>query len=184
MAKRKRNRGGAKGPASAPASAVTLAVTAWDLGAAGSANRKQLITEERGELNVETGKIINPNGVTGVRRLSVASLYCRKGLLTTRQSAAAHKLLLAWEQKDRSPPAIQEAKVDHSPKPDDRTAMLVDRQMEYVKVSKHVPAKFAPFIHWVARDDKHLTSMPGYRRTVYMHRLRTGLDLMADSLGM
>ena len=181
--KTKRNRGGVKGAKAAPVSAVSL-YNPWDHGASGPANRKQLITEERGEMNIETGKIINPNNVTGVRRLSVAALYCRKGLLTTRQSAAAHKLLLAWEQKDRSPAAIQEAKVDHSPKPDDRTAMLVDRQMEYIKVSRHVPPQFAPFINWVARDDKHLTSMPGYRRTVYMDRLRKGLDLMADNLGM
>ncbi len=187
---RNRKRGKAKGSAVAPKSMVSLAALPWDPspdwdhGATGAANQKQMMTEERGEVDPKTGKIKNPNGVTGARRLSVAQLYERKGLLTTRQSAAAHELLLAWEQKDRSPAAIQEAKVDHSPKPDDRTAMLVDRQMKYIKISVHIPPQFAPFINWVARDDKHLTSMPGYRRVAYMDRLRKGLDLMADSLGM
>lgn len=187
---RKRKRGNAKGSAPAPKSAVSLAALPWnpnpdwDHGSTGSANQKQMMTEERGEMDPKTGKIKNPNGVTGARRLSVAQLYERKGLLTMRQSAAAHKLLLAWEQKDRSPAAIQVAKVDHSPKPDDRTAMLVDRQMEYIKTSSHIPHQFAAFINWVARDDRHLTAMPGYRRVAYMDRLRKGLDLMADSLGM
>jgi hypothetical protein len=188
--KRKRNRGGVKGKGIAKASAVKLAALPWepnpewDHGATGPANKAQLMTEERGEMDVKTGKLRNPNRVTGARRLSVAQLYERKGLLTVRQLSAAHRLLLAWEQKDRSPAAIQEAKVDHSPKPDDRTAMLVDRQMEYIKIGRHVPQQFAAFVNWVARDDRHITSMPGYRRSVYMDRLRKGLDMMADSLGM
>lgn len=188
--KRKRNRGGVKGAKVAPVKSVSIAALPWnpnpdwDHGATGPANKAQLMTEERGEMDVRTGKLRNPNRVTGARRLSVAQLYERKGLLTVRQSSAAHKLLLAWEQKDRSPAAIQEAKVDHSPKPDDRTAMLVDRQMEYIKVSSHVPQQFAAFVNWVARDDRHITAMHGYRRGVYMDRLRKGLDLMADSLGM
>lgn len=182
MGKRKRNRGGAKGIASAPASAVSL--SSWDHGATGPANRHNLITEERGHMDEKTGKMVNPNGITGVKRLSMAQLYERRGLLTARQSAAAYRLLTAWEQKDRSPPAIQVAKVDHSPKPDDRTAMLVDRQMNYIKEARHVPRSHAKIINWVARDDQRLSAMPGIKFKAGIEALRVGLDMMADSMGL
>lgn len=158
--------------------------TEWDRGADGPAARaRPQLVEGRGELNPKTGKVENPNNVRGVRYLTVAGLYHARGLISARQLRAADALRQAWEQKDRSPPAIQEAKVDHSPKPDDRTAMVVDRAMKYVRMSKHVPEKYAAFINHVARDDKHITSMPGYRRGVYMDRLRLGLDEMADRMG-
>ena len=156
----------------------------WDRGTMGPANQaRPKLVEGRGEIDPDTGEVINPNNVRGVRYLTVAGLYHARKLISDRQLRAADALRQAWEQKDRSPPAIQEVKVDHSPKPDDRTAMVVDRAMMYVKVSRHIPAKYAAFINHVARDDLHITSMAGYRRGVYMDRLRLGLDAMADSMG-
>ena len=179
MAKRKRT---AKGGASEPKSAVTLSCPSWDHGASGKANRTRLQVEERGDMDPNTGKIINPNGVTGVRRLSVAGLYHKRKLLTHRQFRAADTLLQTWEQKDRSPPAINEVKVDHSPKPDDRTAMVVDRAMAYVKITKHIPPQYARFINHVARDDLLISKMRDYS-PLHMRWLRIGLDKMADNMG-
>lgn len=164
---------------------VTLTPCPWDMGADGPANRAMLVREERGEIDPKTGKVRNPNEVYGVRRISVAAQYMLDGHITKRQFAAADQLLKAWEQKDRRPPAINEAKVDSSPKPDDHTIIILDRAWKYAHVAMCIPAKYAAFIVHVARDDRHLSSMPGYRRDgTYMRRLSDGLDMLADNLGM
>lgn len=166
-------------------SEVTIPAYPWDMGADGPANRAMLVREERGEVDPKTGKVRNPNEVYGVRRISVAAQYLLDGHITKRQFAAADQLLKAWEQKDRRPPAINEAKVDSSPKPDDHTIIILDRAWKYAHVAMCIPAKYAAFIVHVARDDRHLSSMPGYRRDgTYMRRLRDGLDMLADNLGM
>lgn len=167
-----------------PKNAVSVAPCPWDMGADGPANRVGLVKENRGEVDHETGQRMKHNGVVGVRRLSVAGRYLAHGLLTRRQFEAADQLRKAWEQKDRSPPAIAEVKVDHSPKPDDRTAIIVDRATAYVRVSRFVPKQYAAYINHVARDDRHIGSMAGYRRKVYMDRLRKGLDMLADNMGL
>lgn len=164
---------------------VSIPAVPWDHGATGQANRVHLVTEPRGEIDPNTGKTINPNNVHGVRRLTVPGLLHRRGKLTTRQFLAADALRAAWEQKDRSPPAIQQVRVDCSPKPDDRTAMVVDRAMAYARIAKHVPAKYAAYVNHVARDNRHLKSLPGYRTgCAYMERLQKGLDMLADKLGL
>ena len=167
-----------------PKSAVSLVVAPWDTGASGAANRVGMIVEDVGDVDPETGEVINPNKIRRVRRLSVAAMYLRAGHLTDRQAAAADVLLKAWEQKDRRPPAINEAKVDASPKADDRTVMVLERAMRYVAVARLVAQSWEPYVMHVARDDRHISSMPGYRKGgPYMDRLRKGLDDLADRLG-
>lgn len=167
-----------------PRKPVTLPPAPWDMGATGpAANTPLRVVERRGDIDPETGKEINPNGIEGTRFLSVAELYFRRGKLTKRQFTAAELLAKAWEQKDRRPPAINGNRVDSSPKPDDRTAIIVDHVMAYVRIARHVPRRYAAFVNHVARDGKFLSSMPGYRKDGrYMDHLATGLDLLMDGL--
>lgn len=178
--KRRLKRHSYQKPSAAP---VSITPFPWDRGADGPAARAmESITEQRGEIDPETGKEINPNGVTGVRRISVAENYYRNGHLTKRQYTAAHALLVAWERKDLTPTLYAE-RVDSSGKPDDRTAILVDHQTAYIRVSRHVPKKYAKFVYHVARDDCKISTLPGYRKgNRFMEYLRTGLDILADNL--
>jgi hypothetical protein len=163
---------------------VTLAPCPWDMGASGPAAQwAPSIIEERGEVDAQTGKMRNPNGVRGRRNISVAEDYHRRGLITARQLAAATALLVAWERKDRRPPAINANRVDSSPKPDDATAIIVDHAMAYVRLARLIPHSHAPWVLHVARDDRPLGSMPGYRRDGRaMERLAAGLEALADAL--
>lgn len=78
--KRRLKRHSYQKPSAAP---VSITPFPWDRGADGPAARAmESVTEQRGEIDPETGKEINPNGVTGVRRISVAENYHRNGHLT------------------------------------------------------------------------------------------------------
>ena len=165
-----------------PKSQVTLAATSWDTGPSTSAQNTLKIIEPVEQKDENTGKMVNPNGVKRARRLSVAEAYRKTGNLTARQASAADKLLKAWEKNHRSPPAIKEIQVDNSPKPDAHIAIKIDRISAYHAIAKLIPKKYSAFVMHVARDDRHITSMHGYRRVIYMERLREGLDALADNL--
>lgn len=132
----------------------------------------------------ETGKRVNPNGVKRARRQSVAQWYLARGYLTRRQADAAHQLLTAWERNQRTPPAIRKVQVDTTPKPDANIDITISRVSAYHSIARLVPPKYRAYVMHVARDDRHLTAMPGYRRVVYMERLQAGLEQLADSLGL
>lgn len=158
--------------------------TTWDAGPDTPAARRMAIVEPAAEIDPATGSRINPNSVKRVRKISVCELYRRRGYLTKREADAADRLIKAWERNHRSPPAIKEIQVDHSPKPDAFIAIQIDRISKYTSIAKHVPNKYRPFVMHCARDDQHLMSMPGYRRNAYMVRLKRGLGLLADGLGL
>ena len=156
--------------------------TMWDKGPDTPAARRMTVTESAGDIDPQTGKRSNPNSVVRKRRISVAELYHRKKHLTKRQFTAAMALLIAWERNRRGPAAIKEIQVDTSPKPDASIAITIDRISKYHAVARLIPKRYEPFVMHVAREGKHITSMPGYRRNAYMDRLRKGLDALADGL--
>lgn len=140
------------------------------------------IVEEAAETDPSTGKKVNPNGIKRTRRISVAEWYVRRGHLTKKQGDTAAKLLKAWERNHRSPPAIKEIQVDTSPKPDAHIAITIDRISKYHRIARSVPKKYQAYVFHVARDDRFLNAMPGYRSNVFMDRLKAGLDILADKL--
>lgn len=126
----------------------------------------------------------SPNGMKRARRLTVADTYHRRGHLTKRQAEAAQTLLNAWECNFKSPPPSNGDRVDTFPKADQHITIKIDRISRYHQVARMVSTHRA-FVMHVARDDLHLSSMPGYRRNgAYMTRLRDGLDALADALGL
>lgn len=145
-------------------------------------NGFKLHTEEVRQLD-DRGKVVNPNGVRRAVRLSVAELYARQGHLTRRQADAAAVLIRAYEANFRTAPAIKAIQVDTFPKPDEHIAILTDRASKYHNVARMVPAKARAYVMHVARDDRHITAMPGYR-PAYMERLREGLEGLAEALGL
>ena len=63
---------------------------AWDMGADGpAAKERHSVTTERGETDPVTGKVRNPNGVTGVRYLSAVDRLTAAGVLPDSAPAAA-----------------------------------------------------------------------------------------------
>jgi hypothetical protein len=131
----------------------------------------------------DRGRVVNPNGVRRAVRLSVAELYARRGQITRRQADAAAVLIRAYEANFRTAPAIKKVQVDTFPKPDEHIAILTDRASKYHAVARMVPAKARAYVMHVARDDRHITAMPGYR-SAYMDRLREGLEGLATALGL
>ena len=156
--------------------------TTWDKGPDTPAARRMSVSESAGDIDPQTGKRVDPNAVRRRRRLCVAELYHRKGHITKRQFTAAMALLLAWERNQRGPAAIKEIQVDTSPKPDASIAITIDRISKYHAVARLIPKQYQAFVMHVARDNNHITSMPGYRRNVHMDRLRKGLDALADGI--
>lgn len=157
--------------------------TNWDTGPNTQAQQAGKVIEAADYIDPETGKRINPNGVKRARRLSVAAQYESRGLLTKRQANAAGVLLRAWEANQKGPPAIKKVQVDTSPKPDAAIAMMIDRVSAYHKIARLIAMQYRAYVLHVARDDRHIGSMAGYRRRVCMERLRKGLDDLADRLG-
>ena len=149
-------------------------------------NKADLNSKEQAAdwVDPETGKKVNPNGVKRVCKLSSAALYRSQGKLTPRQANAAEAVLFAWERNLRTPPAIKKVQVDVSSKPDAHIAILIDRVSAYAFVMSHVPRKGVDVVRHVARDDKRITTLPGYRRVKHMELLRESLDAVADGIGI
>ena len=157
--------------------------TEWDHGPNTQAARAMTVVEDAGEIDPKTGKRVNPNGVKRLRRICVTEWYYRRGHLTRRQADAANKLLSAWEQTLRGPPAIKEINVDSSPKPDANVAIQIDRISGFHNIMRKAPSKYAAYIDHVVIHNRPINSMPGAKRDgKYMKRLAAGLDLLADAI--
>lgn len=156
----------------------------WDHGTGTRAAGFLTVTEGRGERDLKTGRMHNPNNVTGRRRRDIIEFYRDRGLITDRQFKAARLLRISWERTMRSPPAIKAVQVDTTPKPDEFISITLDRIGSYHKIAKTIPKNARPYIDHVVMGNRHIGSMPGYRRRVYMRRLCKGLDRMADLLGI
>lgn len=140
--------------ASEPRDRVSLAMpTAWDPGAAGPANRAGLEIEQVGEIDPETGAIINPNSVTRARRvdrLERMHRCYRQGCrvagkpscfwITTGQYNAAVAIREAFETTQRGPGVdYSRPRVDSSPKPDHAIAILIDAITGWHSVAARIP---------------------------------------------
>lgn len=129
---------------------------------------------------------LDANGRKRRRRLSVIEDMQRRGQIDKRQFEAAKLLQEAWERTMRSPPAIQEIRVDTFPSPDANVAIQIDRQSALVAVSRGVPQRLLYIVAHVVHDNRPVTAlhpgMSGRRVSQHMDNLRAGLDALADHI--
>lgn len=170
MTKRRRT---AKGRAAEPKHKVSLAPmpadgsTQWDMGAPGPANRNRLQREERGALNPETGKVENPNGVTGMRVIDNLQVWhnCflagkrNRAWITTAQFNTAVRIRSAFERTQQAPGTdYRQTRVDSSPKPDHAIGIQIDRMSAFHRVMGHIRGADAAIIwHCVILDQSPST---------------------------
>ena len=190
MAKTKKERAAAerKRQASRRANAkrnrVVLAAMPWDHGAMGAANRIGLVVEERGEVDPATGKITNPNKVTGVRRVDLLDFWNGRGSITTGGMNAAKVLRAAYEQTMRAPPALPDNdRVQSSPKPDHAIDIQVERISRFAKLMRLVADDDREIVTVCVLDGGHPARVYGAVRTRegFAH-LREALDRLHDAM--
>lgn len=165
---------------------VALAAAPWDHGAAGPANRIGLVVEERGELNPRTGKMVNPNGVTGVRRVDMLDLYLRRGVISPRAHAAGQILRALWLRTEmgQCSPWLRD-RVDSSPKPDAAVAVQLDRLSALIRVSRLVRPADERVIDAVCAHGAGVGSLPEYRGAKHhlgLEHLSAALEGLADRM--
>ncbi len=112
--------------------------TAWDAGAMGQANRLNLVTEDAGDQDPDTGKVVNPNGVKRMRRVDMIEVWFRRGIISAAGYNAARQLRNAFEATQRAPGWPDNDRVQSSPKPDHAVTIQIDRLSRYAAVAKHV----------------------------------------------
>lgn len=170
-------------PRKASAAPITLA-TPGDRGATGPANLDGLVEEERGDIDLETGKVINPNRYRGNRRQPWFERYAKKGRLTQEQHAAAARLFAAYEGfPARDPLAAIGETVDRSLWVSDPLAVKVDQRREFYLLWASIPLASRPVVEHVILRDMSLRSIAGcinsHREERHMERLRVGLDAIS-----
>lgn len=167
---------------------VTLASSPWDHGATGPANRVGLVVEDRGEVDPKTGKMRNPNGVTGVRRVDLLEYWHKRGSISTEGFNAGEALRNAFEATMRSKPALPgNDRVQSSPKPDHAVDIMVDRISAFERIMRHVAMKDREIISACVLDNATPAAIRGYRGAGYrkgLAHLREALDRLADALGI
>lgn len=147
MAKRKHPM--QKIPRKQSATPVTLPPSQWDHGATGPANRIGLVVEERGTADA-TGKITNPNRVTGARRVDMLKFWSERGTITPEGYSVATALRAAFENTQRSPgTSFEQDRVDSSPKPDHAVAIQIDRISGFHKINRHLAQADVALVHHV-----------------------------------
>lgn len=165
-----------------PKSEVTL--PSWDQGAMGPANRVGLVSEERGEINPDTGKIINPNGIRGVRRVDMLGVWHRKGVISTAGYSAAELLRNAFEATQCAPGWPEAERVQSSPKPDVAVTIQIDRLSNYHHIAKRVIEGDRKIIA-VCVLGSGTPASAGYRGARYqdgLAHLRDALDRLSDAM--
>lgn len=163
-----------------------VSLPAWDHGAMGAANRHGLVVEERGEVDARTGKMQNPNGVTGVRRVDMLEVYHKRGWISQEGYSAARLLSMAWlnTEKGKCAPWLRE-RVDSSPKPDAAIAIQIDRMSALIRVSRLVPAEDERIVSCVCYDGNaigYLREYRGSRHEAGKAHLRMALDRLYERI--
>ena len=159
----------------------------WDHGATGKANRDGLVIEERGELDPATGRMRNPNRVTGARRLTWLERYAAKGWISPEGYAAGTKLHEAWQRISigTSPPWLRE-RVDSTPRPDHAVTVQIDRREAYHRIWACVPAEDRSVLHWVCCENRSLGAAMrrrgGRGHEAMKARLHQALDRLAMAI--
>lgn len=161
---------------------VTLPM--WDHGAMGAANRIGLVVEERGELDTKTGKMQNPNGVTGVRRVDLLEFWLKRGSISQEGYTAAVLLRNAFEATLRSKPALPDNdRVQSSPKPDHAVTIQIDRISKFQSIMRHVCDSDRAIVRACVMEGRHPSSVYGAMRVREgFEHLRNALDALADSI--
>lgn len=166
------------GRASAEAKRRCVTVPDWDYGAMGHANRHGLVVEERGETCPKSGKVINPNGVTGVRRVDLLEYWHKRGTITHEGYAAAVALRNAFEATQRGKSALPDNdRVQSSPKPDHAVDIQIDRISKYRAVMRHVSDEDRDIVTRCVLHGEHPCRVYGPVRVNYaFEHLRNALD--------
>ena len=192
MAKTKKERAAAerKRQASRRANAkrnrVVLASMPWDHGAMGAANRVGLVVEERGELDPATGKVTNPNKVTGVRRVDLLEFWHSKGTISTGGYNAAVTLRDAYEATMRtgSPALPDNDRVQSSPKPDQAVTIKVHHISRFASLMRRVDSQDREIVSRCVLDGWHPSRIYGALRTREgLDHLRAALDRLHVAMG-
>ena len=160
---------------------VTLPEMPWDRGADGPANRVGLVEEPRGEVDEDTGKVKNPNGVRGVRRRLWVETYWQQGKITRGQLNVARELLDAHEGRKAQDP-LAAIKIDRQTGKPDPQAAAFDKRRKFHAMWAQVPLFARPVIEHVVINNRPLRAMAGCNsaRSAERHleRLRKGLDML------
>lgn len=172
MTKARKRKAGAK--------TATVAASPWDQGASGPANQHGLTTEERGIVDLATGRRINPNRVFGKRRMPIVERMQRQGRLTTSHVAAAQRLYAAYAgHPDKDPLARISDRVDGGGCDDANVAML-DRKREFFHLKALVPPTCWPVVEHVVLEDRPIREMVGCTNpegfAAQLARLAQGLE--------
>lgn len=167
-------------PRKSSSAPITMAATPWDQGADGPANRIGLVDQERGEVDLATGKVINPNRVFGKRRMPMVERMHRQGRLTREHVAAAQRLYAAYAgQPSRDPLAAILDRVDGGGC-DDPNVAQIDGKREFFDLKAMVPAKCWPVVEHVVIEDRPIRDMVGGTNpetfAEHLARLAMGLE--------
>lgn len=180
MGKKGKGKSPAKIPRKPSVAPITMPEVPWDQGAAGPANQVGLVIEERGEVDLTTGKRINPNRVFGKRRMPVFMRMFKQGRIDASHAAAAERLYAAWAgHPTRDPLAAFGDRVDGGGC-DDANVTRIDRQREFFQLKAMVPAKCWPVVEHVVVNDLPIRAMAGCSHAeafaAQLGRLTRGLE--------
>lgn len=158
----------------------------WDHGAMGQANRVNMVVEERADVDPETGKRVNPNGVTGVRRVDLLEFWRNRKSITESGYQAAVRLRNAYEATMCSRPSLPDNdRVQSSPKPDHAISIQIDRISRFEVMMRHVRQADRQIIIACVLDGKHPGALPqfmGDRHREGFAHLRAALDYLSDRI--
>ncbi|AXC50048.1 hypothetical protein DRW48_10415 [Paracoccus suum] len=148
--------------------------------------RAGLVLEDRGEVNAETGRRVNPNKVYGARRVDMLEVWHRRGVISTAGFTAAEKLRDAFEGTQRGPGWPENDRVQSSPKPDHAVTIQVDRISRYAKLAAYVTREDWPIVEACVLDGRTPAAIRGFRGKGYqtgLVALHDALDRMACAMG-
>ena len=158
----------------------------WDHGAMGQANRVNMVVEERADVDPETGKKVNPNGVTGVRRVDLLEFWRNRNSITEGGYQAAVRLRDAYEATMCSKPSLHDNdRVQSSPKPDMAVAIQIDRISRFDAMMRHVRQSDRQIVSTCVLDGKRPCTLPqfkGDRQREGLAHLRAALDYISDRI--
>ncbi len=169
---------------------ITIATTPWDLGAAGPANRANLTVEDAAEIDPETGKVVNPNGLKRARRVDMLEVWHRRGTISTAGYNAAEKLRDAYEATGKSPGWPDNDRVQSSPKPDHAVTIQIDRLSAFAALMARVCNGDRAIVWHCILEGHAPTTVVINRRKPYaldnaagMAHVREALDRLAAAMG-
>lgn len=167
-------------------SKADVSLSRWDQGAMGPANRIGLVTEDRGDVDPDTGEVRTHNNVKGVSRHDMLTVYHKRGILSKRAFSAGELLRNAWEATQRGRGAdLSGERVDSTSKPDATIAIHIDRVSKLVKLSRMVSPDDMQIIEAVAYEERpvsHLKKYRGINHTKGIEHMQAAFERLADQM--